>query len=114
MGIKEYHKAVETFREALAIEPDNADSKEGLRLTMSKINAGMYGGDGKGGKGEPDERARRAMEDPEIQQILKDPMVNAALADLQRDQASATKVMKDPYMGPKIEKLIASGILRMG
>jgi len=86
-----------------------------MKLTASKINAGMYGGsgDGKSGKGEPDERARRAMEDPEIQQLMRDPMVNAALEDLQRDAASYNKVMRDPHMGPKIEKLVASGILRM-
>ena len=52
------------------------------------------------------------MQDPEIQSILRDPLVNAALEDLQRDQASAARVMRDPVMMPKIEKLIAAGILR--
>ncbi len=61
-----------------------------------------------------EERSRRAMEDPEIQAIMRDPMVNAALEDLQRDQASARRVMNDPAMAPKIEKLIAAGVLRVG
>ena len=102
VAMKEYHKAIATFREALALEPSNADSLDGMRLTQGKINEGSRGG------ANDEERSRRAMEDPEIQLLLRDPMVNAALEDLQKDQASAAKVFRDPVMKAKIEKLIGA------
>jgi tetratricopeptide (TPR) repeat protein len=101
VAMKEYHKAIETFKAALALEPTNQDTLDGLRLTQSKISEGSHGAT-------DEERARRAMEDPEIQLLLRDPMVNAALEDLQKDQASAAKVMRDPVMKAKIEKLIGA------
>jgi stress-induced-phosphoprotein 1 len=100
VALKEYHKALDSFRAALALEPENGDAREGLRLTGAKIN--------EGGAAMDEERAQRAREDPDIQMLLRDPMVSAALEDLQRDQASARKVMADPIMRAKIEKLIGA------
>lgn len=54
------------------------------------------------------------MQDPEIQNILRDPMVNQALQDLQRSPEAAQNVLRDPTMAAKINKLIAAGILRFG
>ena len=51
------------------------------------------------------------MSDPEIQSILRDPMVNAALEDMQRDPQAMRRVMGDPIMAAKIQKLIAAGVL---
>jgi hypothetical protein len=63
--------------------------------------------------GETDqERVARAASDPEIQQIMRDPMVSQALQDMQNDPNASQRVMNDPHIGPKIEKLIASGILQ--
>ncbi len=53
------------------------------------------------------------MADPEIQAILRDPMVQTALEDLGRDPSYARKVMADPHMSAKISKLIAAGVLKM-
>jgi stress-induced-phosphoprotein 1 len=53
------------------------------------------------------------MQDPEIQNILRDPMVNAALEDMQRDAGAMRRVMADPTMAGKIQKLIAAGIVGM-
>jgi stress-induced-phosphoprotein 1 len=61
-----------------------------------------------------EERARRAMEDPEIQAILRDPMVSQAIQDMQSDPRAMSNVMRDPAMAAKIKKLIAAGILGMG
>jgi len=51
------------------------------------------------------------MQDPEIQQILHDPMINAALEDMQRDPGATRRVMSDPVIAAKIQKLIAAGVL---
>ena len=53
------------------------------------------------------------MADPEIQSILRDPMVNAALEDMQRDPQAMRRVMSDNVLAAKIQKLIASGILQV-
>jgi len=102
---KEYHKALESLQQALAIEPGNAEAQEQLRKVMMKINETS-------GSDVPDaERQARAMADPEIQAILRDPMVNAAIEDLSRDPAAARRVLSDPVMAGKLQKLIAAGIL---
>ena len=107
-GMKEYHKAMDSYQKALELEPDNEEAKEGLRSTIARVNAASGGG-----AADP-ERARRAMEDPEIQAILRDPMVNSALEDMQRDPGAMRRVMGDASMAAKIQKLIASGILSVG
>ena len=48
---------------------------------------------------------------PNLQAILSDPMVSQAISDLQRDEASARAVMRDPAMRAKIQRLIAAGVL---
>jgi stress-induced-phosphoprotein 1 len=105
--LKEYHKALETFQMVLQLEPDNAEAKRGLAETVSKINSSQ-------GSTEADpERAARAMSDPEIQAILRDPMVNQAIQDMQKDPQALRNVMNDPNMAAKIQKLIAAGVLRV-
>ena len=41
------------------------------------------------------------------------PQVTAAIQDMQRDGASMRKVMNDPTMSKKIERLIAAGVLQV-
>jgi len=54
------------------------------------------------------------MKDPEIQGILKDPTISKVLQDMQRDPSSVRGAMNDPAIRSRIEKLIASGLLRVG
>ena len=80
---------------------------QGLQKTRAKIFEGNS-------NGEMDkERAAHAMADPEIQAILRDPMVNQALQDMQQNAAEAQKVLRDPVMSAKIQKLINAGVLQM-
>lgn len=44
---------------------------------------------------------------------MRDPMVSAALEDLQRDPSAARRIMSDPGMAAKIQKLVAAGIVGM-
>lgn len=59
-------------------------------------------------------RAKRAMQDPEIQQILQTPEVRNALSDLERDPKAINNILKNPELAKKFEKLIQAGILRTG
>jgi len=63
------------------------------------------------GEADP-EAAARAMQDPEIQRIMKDPTMNKVLMDLQQDPASAQQYLRDPTIKQNLETLIAAGILK--
>ena len=99
------YKAVETFKAALALEPDSEEAKEGLRRTYGKIEAQNAD------PARAEERRKRAMADPEIQMILADPMVNQVLSDAQKDPRSLSKALQNAGMREKILKLNAAGII---
>jgi len=104
--MKEYHKAMDSYRKGMQIEPDNTLCRQGLQKTTAKIN------EASGGEADA-ERQAHAMADPEIQAILQDPMVRQVLTDLQENPKYGQSAMKDPVMRAKIEKLIASGVLQV-
>jgi len=107
--MKENHKAMESYRKGLSLDPANAGCKQGLQKVQSMMmnNTNMS-------EEERKERAEHAMADPEIQHILQDPIIRQILQDLQENPASAQTAMTDPTVRAKIEKLIASGILQTG
>lgn len=106
--MKEYHKALESYKKGLEIEPDNAVCKEGLRKVTTMINYGSASMT----EEERKERAAHAMADPEIQAILQDPVIQQILRDFQENPTAANQAMMNPGVRSKIEKLIASGILQ--
>jgi len=59
-------------------------------------------------------RAAHAMADPEIQNILNDPVIRQVLQDFNENPNAANQAMMDPTVRSKIEKLVASGILQTG
>ena len=103
--MKEHHKALDSYRAGLQIEPENSLCKQGLQKTMLQVNSSNADDD--------KERAAHAMADPEIQFILQDPMVRQTLQDIQENPQTAQRALADPVMRAKIDKLIASGILQV-
>ena len=101
--MKEYHKAIETYKKGLVIEPANAACKQGLQRVQTAIY--NEGGD----KG----RAEQAMKDPEIQAILTDPVMRQVLQDFQENPKAAQEHTKNPGIMAKIQKLVNAGIVRM-
>lgn len=105
--MKEYHKAIESYKKGLSIEGDNPLCKDGLQKVLMKINSSQSEDDIK-------QRQAHAMADPEIQQILADPSIRQFLQDQQDNPKYAQQAMQDPLIRSKIDKLIAAGILQMG
>lgn len=105
--LKEYHKAMDSYKAGLAIEPDNALCKQGLQAVLVKVNSSAS-------EEEMKERQMHAMADPEIQQILQDPSVQQLLRDMESNPAYAQQAMSDPLLRGKVEKLIAAGVLKVG
>jgi len=103
--MKENHRAMESYKKGLELDPSNAACKEGLRKVSSMVGSNMS-------EEEKQERAAHAMADPEIQAILQDPVVRQVLQDFNDNPQAAQQAMRDPGMRAKIEKLIASGIVQ--
>ncbi|XP_076886813.1 hsp70-Hsp90 organizing protein 2-like [Bidens hawaiensis] len=108
--MKEFDKALETYQEGLKHDPQNPELLEGVRSCIQQINRATRGdltAD------ELKERQAKAMQDPEIQNILTDPVMAQVLKDLQENPKAAQDHMKNPSVMNKIQKLITAGIVQM-
>ena len=105
--MKEFHKSMDSYKNGLAIDPENPTCKEGLRKVTQQINYGRQNMTEEQKK----EQAAHAMADPEIQAILQDPVVQQVLRDFSENPNAAQQAMNNPTMRGKIERLIASGII---
>lgn len=109
--MKEYDKALETYQAGLEHEPDNQEMREGLRRCMEAIarfNSGEVTED------ELKARQERALADPEIQSILRDPIMQQVLKDFQENPTAAQEHLRNGGIRAKLNKLMAAGIVRMG
>ncbi|KAL2573448.1 hypothetical protein AAZV13_17G126700 [Glycine max] len=71
-SMKEYDKALETYREGLKHDPNNQELLDGIRRCVEQINKASRGDFT---PEELKERQAKAMQDPEIQSILQDPVM---------------------------------------
>lgn len=102
LTIKEILKAQKAYEEALQLDPNCYEAKEGLqKCAQQKMNL------------TPEERRKQAMEDPEVQDILKDPSMRMILEQMQENPAAANEHLQNPIIRQKIMKLADSGILQM-
>jgi stress-induced-phosphoprotein 1 len=106
-AFKEYHKAMDSYKQGLELEPDNAACKQGLQKTQQQITYGRASMTDEQKK----EQAAHGMADPEIQSILQDPVVQQVLRDFGENPTAAQQAMQDAGMRAKIQKLIAAGII---
>ena len=104
--MKEYHKALESYKKGLSLDEGSTLCKDGLRKTMAKINEANAQG--------PDaERQAHAMADPEIQMILQDMTIRQVLQDFQENPQHAQMVyQKDANVRAKIDKPFAEELIR--
>ncbi|KAH6818117.1 stress-inducible protein [Perilla frutescens var. frutescens] len=108
--MKEHDKALETYQEGLKHDPQNQELLDGIRRCVEQIN--------KASRGDftPDElkeRQAKAMQDPEVQNILTDPVMRQVLVDFQENPSAAQEHMKNPLVMNKIQKLVSAGIVQV-
>jgi len=60
------------------------------------------------------ETRAKALEDPEVQNILRDPVMQQVLEDMQQDPRAGQRHMANPGIRSKISRLIAAGVIRTG
>ncbi|EPS65293.1 hypothetical protein M569_09477 [Genlisea aurea] len=108
--MKEYEKALETYQQGLKLDPQNQELADGVRRCVEQINKASRGDLS---PEELKERQAKAMQDPEIQNILTDPVMRQVLADFQENPNAAQHHMKNPQVMNKIQKLISAGIVQV-
>jgi len=108
--LKQYHKALQAYKQAEAIDASVEDLVIAKRDTMMAIQQRNASGP------IPEEDKKRALQDPEVQSAMNDPEVSSVLLQAQSgDPTILYKAMRDrPHIKDKIEYLMAAGVLRLG
>ncbi|BAF09477.1 hsp70-Hsp90 organizing protein [Oryza sativa Japonica Group] len=108
--MKEYDKAMETYQAGLKHDPNNPELLDGVKRCIEQINKANRGDLT---QEEIQERQNKAMQDPEIQNILTDPIMRQVLVDLQENPRASQEHLKNPGVMQKIQKLVSAGIVQM-
>ncbi|CAN0908605.1 Hsp70-Hsp90 organizing protein 3 [Linum grandiflorum] len=108
--MKEYEKAMETYQEGLKHDPRNPELLDGVRRCVEQLNKASRGDLS---PEELKERQAKGMQDPEVQNILSDPVMRQVLSDLQENPKAAQEHMKNPMVMNKIQKLVNAGIIQV-
>lgn len=100
--IKESLKAQHAFEKALELDPGCQEARDGLyKCHQQKSNLSS------------DEKRKMAMEDPEVQNILRDPAMRMILEQMQTNPSAANEHIQNPAIREKIMKLADAGIIQM-
>eukprot|EP00116_Pleurobrachia_bachei_P011602 sb/3471864/ len=92
-------EAKSVYEKALELDPNNMEAKQGYQHCVNQMR-----------NLSPEERAKSAMKDPEIQRILQDPAMQIILEQMQKDPTAAQEHLKNPQVAEKFQKLVQSGI----
>ncbi|XP_063618304.1 stress-induced-phosphoprotein 1 [Cydia splendana] len=98
-GMQQPSKALTAYQKALELDPSNAEALEGYRACSTQLNSN------------PEEVRKRAMGDPEVQAILRDPAMRCILEQMQQDPHALQDHLKNPEIAAKIQKLLESGLI---
>jgi stress-induced-phosphoprotein 1 len=67
----------------------------------------------RGGKDESDEVVlQRAAQNPEVREILSDPVMVQILKQMQADPRAVQEHMQNPVIAQKLRKLISAGVIK--
>jgi stress-induced-phosphoprotein 1 len=105
--MKEYQRALEAYDQGLKFDEHNTELNESVQRCIAAMSQNAA-------QETDQERLEKAMKDPEVQEILSDPIMRQILNDMQENPAAARDHLKNPMIAKKIQKLMTSGILRMG
>lgn len=101
-AMKDTTKAMEAYQKASDLDPNAKEASEGY---IRCLNSDMRQ------KQDPEAVRRRAMADPEVQDIMSDPAMKLILEQMQNDPTAASDHLKNPQIRSKIQKLMDVGLL---
>ena len=100
-AIREFTRAQRAYEEALAIDSNNQEARDGLMLCMSSNDEN------------PEKARERALQDPEVQEILRDPSMRVMLEQMSQDTGAVREHLQNPEILRKLMKLRDAGIVQM-
>lgn len=99
LAMKKSNEAAEAFQSALEIDENNAEAMDGYRKAITSCD--------------PEEMRKRAMQNPEVQEILKDPAMQMILQQGQSDPKALREHLQNPEVAKKFQKLMEAGIIQL-
>lgn len=99
LAMKKSTEAAEAFQAALEIDENNAEALDGYRKAL--------------GSTDPEEMRKRAMNNPDIQEILHDPAMQMILQQGQADPKALREHLQNPEVAKKFSKLMEAGIIQL-
>ncbi|KAJ1360074.1 Hsp90 cochaperone [Parelaphostrongylus tenuis] len=100
-AMREWTKAKRAYEDALTIDPSNVEAIEGLRNCFRSNDE------------DPEKARERALEDPEMQAILRDPGMRLLLEQMSEDPGAVREHLQNPDIAAKLLKLREAGIIQM-
>ncbi|KAJ3836336.1 activator of Hsp70 and Hsp90 chaperone [Lentinula raphanica] len=110
LSMREHTKALEAVQEAELHDEGNKNATE-LKQLEYKIQMALYE---QRGEETQEQTLERAMRDPEVANIMNDPVMQQILQQAQNDPSALQDHMKNPTVRAKIMKLVNAGIIRTG
>lgn len=105
LAMKDYSKCLDTCEEATAVDSERKHTRE-IEEASRKAMQAMYSAR----EGETEEQTmERIQRDPELVSIISDPVMQSILQQAKQNPQALNEHMKNPMIGTKIRKLIASG-----
>ncbi|XP_017878054.1 stress-induced-phosphoprotein 1 [Ceratina calcarata] len=98
-GMQQQAKALTAYQKALELDPSNSEALEGYRQCAVSVSSN------------PEEVRKRAMADPEVQSILRDPAMRLILEQMQSDPRALQDHLKNKDVAAKLQKLLESGLI---
>ncbi|KAI9859555.1 MAG: Hsp90 cochaperone [Vezdaea acicularis] len=109
-AMRDYSKCLDVCTEAAEHDVGGKNARE-IEQQQQKALEAMYSTR----EGETEQQTmERIQKDPEILGILQDPVMQSILQQAKGDPAALAEHMKNPGIRGKIQKLMASGVIRVG